>query len=67
MRHVTPFQRNPSDLWNSLEPWIHGEVRNFIMLAINKERLHLDSTSFFPSFPALDRADDDELSRTLTV
>lgn len=37
------------------------------MLAIDEKCLRLNSMSLLPSFPALDRADNDEFCWTLTV
>lgn len=37
------------------------------MFAINEKCLDLDGISFFPSFPALYRANDDKFSRALTT
>lgn len=64
---MAAFEGYLPDLRDRLKPWIHGAVCDFIMFLVDKEGLDLYGMGFLPSFPTLDRANDDELCRTLTV
>lgn len=67
VRHMRTAERYPPDPRNGLKPWVHTEVRDLVSFAVHEKRLHFDFVSLSPAFPALDRANNDELGWTLTT
>lgn len=65
--HMTSTEGYPSDLRDRLEPWIHTEVGDLVVLAVDEQRLNLNIVCLPPALPALDRTNYDELCRPLTV
>lgn len=58
---VSSIKCDPSDLRNSLEPWVHRQACDLVVLPVDEQCLDLDLVPFPPTLPAPNGTHNDEL------